>query len=215
MFRNAKDIPLGPRGVHLSRACAVFTSLRARLGTWRDKEVAGIAEYTLQRECALRAARDRWLYSQLAKFAGAPHRIYGYVVKDSEKRDLLVKVRGMLDGDATRQEVMRCLWANRELFSREKTKPEFLAGHYGWVHRYVKAEELDKAKAKLDYLILFTDANKPRFVLDELSKDTDPYLKPVVELMLTAVQAFEAKDFKTAKEYFTQAANSMRRIAYR
>ena len=73
---------------------------------------------------------------------------------------------------------------------------DYLIGHYAWLYRYVRSEDKTKAIAKIDYITLFVDSNKPRFILDEqLGK---------------AVEAFEAQDFKTAQQYFVGAAKSLR-----
>lgn len=49
----------------LSAASAIFTGLRNRLGKWRDEQVAGLRKYNRQKEYALRAERDKWIYAQL------------------------------------------------------------------------------------------------------------------------------------------------------
>jgi hypothetical protein len=221
MFQEAKGMPLGKRAMQVGRACSVFTSVRGRLGVWRDRQVAGLQEYNHQKECSLRIERDRWLYSQFTKFASSPSRVYGYVEQDAKKTEVLEKVKGLIEGGADRGEIMRCIWANDNIFkaSRKKhpenAKPDYLSGHYGWLHRYVKRGEMKKALAKADYLMLFTEANKPRFILDELSKDADPYLSRTLSALGRAVRAFEAQQFKTAQKYFVQAVQEMRAIVYR
>ena len=91
---------------------------------------------------------------------------------------------------------------------------DYLIGHYAWLYRHVRDGETQKALAKLDYLELFVDANKPGFILDELSKEPDHYLKPIISKMGEAVKAFEQDDFETAKALFAECANQLGRIVY-
>ncbi|MBU0532629.1 hypothetical protein KKB44_03995 [Candidatus Micrarchaeota archaeon] len=208
-FEEAKSIPIEKRAPDLARACAVFTSLRTRIGQWRDREIAYKMEYNHQRECALRVERDAWLFSQLAKFSRIPRQMHDYVVQDNEKKEKLQKVRELLEAGET-ENAMKFLWLNWKLFTGSETKPGYLVGDYGWIHRYVKRGEIDKALQKIDHFILWLDSNKPRFIFDELSKESDLYLQPVLTELQLAIEAFEKQDFKSAQRYFSKAASEMR-----
>ena len=233
MFEQARE----RKGAHVARACAVFTSLRNRLGSWRDKQVAGIAEYTLQRECALRVERDQWLFSRLAVFAAAAERVSKFQMYDAHKRTVINEVRRMIAEKEPTARILRYLEANKDLFrvtKRERERAEanifmmekgkmpkddgmkidYLIGHYAWLYRYVREGRMGKALAKLDYLELFVDANKPGFISRELSKDPDPYMKPVIALLCEAVKAFGQDDFETAKALFAESAEELGRIVY-
>jgi hypothetical protein len=233
MFEQARE----KKGAHVARACAVFTSLRNRLGTWRDKQVAGIAEYTWQRECALRVERDRWLFSRLTMFSVAAQRISQFQMYDRHKLTVLAEARRMLREKEPNQKILRYLEANKDLFrvskrAREKaeerialmekgrmpkddgTKTDYLIGHYAWLYRHVRAGEKEKALAKLDYLELFVNANKPGFILDELSKEPDHYMGPIIELLRRANEAFGRDDFDTAKQLYAESAEALGRIVY-
>ncbi len=233
MFEQAKE----KKGAHVARACAVFTSLRNRLGTWRDRQVAGIAEYNLQRECALRVERDQWLFSRLAVFAAAAERVSQFQMFDEHKRTVITEVRRMIAEKEPKQRILRYLEANKDLFrvskrAREKaehniflmangkmpkdegTKVDYLIGHYAWLYRHVRDGDTQKALAKLDYLELFVSANKPGFILDELSKEPDHYMGPVIELMRKANQAFWQDDFEAAKKLYGEAADELGKTVY-
>lgn len=234
MFEDAKA--LEKRGAQLARACAVFTSLRNRLGQWRDRQVAGIAEHNRQREYALRVERDNWLHAQLRRFAENPERLYEYEIYDSRKRAVLIRVKKMISEKAPKTSILRFIASkpNSELFrvpkrQREQAeeairmmehglqpkggaKIDYLIGHYGWLWRHVKNGETAKARDKTDYLMLFIDANKPKYVLDELRKSPDSYLEPVIENLADAVGAFDAEHFDEAKQSFTEAAYALEKI---
>jgi hypothetical protein len=151
---------------------------------------------------------------------------------DEHKRTVVDEVRRMIAEKEPKEKILRYLEANKDLFrvskrAREKaehniflmangkmpkddgTKVDYLIGHYAWLYRYVRDGEAHKALAKLDYLELFVDANKPRFILDELSKQPDHYMRPIIALLSEAVKAFEQDDFKTAKKLFTESANEL------
>jgi len=334
------------RALELGRACAVLTSVPERLTAWRDSRIAGGIAYTALRETSLRVERDKWVFSQLARFTSALGRIREFVDMDNRKKDVLLRVRGMLDeldalhgplkrlrkadkwsegdeakleaakktlesmkteasqtpwGDAVKRnglkktirnlgrrakrsaedeieltgakksldemkseamrlpwfdkdtrslhrkavrllvekkeravsnagklvnaeraflakqtEAMRCIWANAGLFggSGNATKPGHLSGDYGWLHRHIKQGNVEEARSRLDFMALFLDSNKPRYILDELSESPDSYLAPVLGHMGPAVTAFEAKDLKAAQAHFAQAALEMRKIVY-
>jgi len=251
-FQDAKSVPIGKRGMQVGSACAVFTSMRERITSWREKEIAGKKEFNHQRECSLRVERDSWLLSQFRKFESSTETVYGYALKDAAKKEVLEQMKEIIkdlqrtDGnirqiqgrrpkkpeklekkeqdlqeqnelfESQRKELGKLMWANWEKFSKTqiKKKPTYLAGDYGSISRYVKNGKLDKAMAKTDYMILFSDSNKPRFIFDELSKDPDPYLEKALADFEKALTAFEGQDFKKAKEYFLSAASRMRTIVY-
>lgn len=288
MLEQLKDLPPQKRAVQLSRACAVFTSLRNRLGKWRDKDVIRMMEHNHRKECALRIARDEWLFSRLSKFAESPEQIHEYIIIDKKKAEFLQSIRGMLENKKiSRQKIMGEIWGGSHLFrvaererkgaeqkialmevgrqSWDKRKTDFLIGHYAWLYRYIKRgkhqmelaksyekmakieehnakSQDDKSKAKkhkekrkeykekarrhralarleerkafgkIEYLMLFIDSNKPRFMLEELYKDPEYYLRPVLDPFEGALGAFKTQDFKTAKTYFAQAKDQMQKI---
>lgn len=171
MLEQAKGLPEEKRAFQLSKACAVFTSLRNRLGKWRDKEIAGITEYNHQKECALRVERDNWLLARLTKFAEVPETVHQYQLIDEQKAEVVANVRVMLDDKKLpREEILGYIWENSQLFrvvEREREgaekqialmetgfqpkttgKTDFLIGHYGWLYRYIKRGEEQMEKAK-------------------------------------------------------------------
>ncbi len=291
MLEQLKDLPPEKRAVQLSRACAVFTSLRNRLGKWRDKDVIRMMEHNRRKECALRIARDDWLLSMLSKFAESPEQINEYIKIDKKKAEFLQSIKGMLENKRmSRQKIMGEIWGGSHLFrvaereregaeqkialmeagrqSWDKRKTDFLIGHYAWLYRYIKRgkHQMDLAKSyekmakieehnakaqddeskakkhkekrkeykekarrhralarleerkafgKMEYLMLFIDSNKPGFILEELYKDPEYYLRPVLDPFEGALGAFKTQDFKTAKTYFAQAKEEMQKIVER
>lgn len=249
MFSQAKETP---KGAQISRACAVFTSLRNRLGGWRDKQVAGIAEYNWQRECALRVERDQWLHSKLVMFAAVPERVSMFQMYDENKLNVVSRIRAMIEGKTPVNRILSYIQANKDLFRvskrqrenaeqrialmerghkpKDQRKVDYLIGHYGWLYRYVRESGIakggskedtakaklakEKALSKLDYLELFVKANKPGFMLQELSKDPDEYLEPMLGHLNQAVEAFEADDFDSARELFAAAAGELEKVVY-
>ncbi|MBD3210366.1 hypothetical protein GF318_03220 [Candidatus Micrarchaeota archaeon] len=209
-FGQAKGAGGGSRAVLLSRACARFTALRNRLGSWRDRQIAGLVEYTRQRECSLRVERDRWLLSQFAKYTRIPRKMAEYHEIDQQKREKMELVKKHVE-QGEHSKAMRCLWANRELLTGYKSRG-FIPGRVGWIHRHIKGGQVKNALEKIDYYLLYTVANKPGFILDELSKEPDPYLEATLEHLGKAVRAFEAQDFKAAQAYFVDATREMRGI---
>lgn len=233
MFEQARE----KKGAHVARACAVFTSLRNRLGTWRDKQVAGIAQYTAQRECALRVERDQWLFSRLTVFAAAAERVAQFEMYDAHKRTVINEVRRMIAGKEPASRMLRYLEANKDLFrvtKRERkraeanifmmengrmpkddgTKVDYLIGHYAWLYRHIRDGDKEKALAKLEYLELFTKANKPGFIMDEIGQSPDPYLERVIGIMQKAAAEFKADNFDDAKLLFAEAAEELGKIVY-
>jgi hypothetical protein len=203
--------------------------MRFRLGEWRDKTIAGISEFTKQREYCLRVERDKWLLGQLARFAEIPEQISKFVAYDQDKKaPVLTELARLLskrkkDKDA----ILSYIHQQSEIFrvsQRERqhaedaialteqggllddgVKRDIQIGHLGWLYRYVKAEDYVNAKRKLKDLRMFVNANKPNFILDELEKTNDPYLGPVLSSMKLAVCAFERNDFAEAKRQFGMA----------
>jgi hypothetical protein len=217
----------GRRDLHVGRALAVFTSVRNRLGAWRDKQVAGLVEYNLQKECALRAERDRWLLSRLARFAESTEAIHGFRGADAQRVEALDDISRLLRKRDYKEPVLSCMKDKHTLFrvskrQRERaeqmialaesgTQPrvgmniDYMIGHYAWLYRYVSKGEKDKAREKLEHLRLFVSANKPSFVLAELGKEPDPYLGPVLEPLSAAVEAFENGEIAPARASFAKA----------
>jgi hypothetical protein len=140
----------------------------------------------------------------------------------------------MLSKRASKDKLLRYIEANKDLFrvsARERQKAEerialmdegikskdglkvdYLIGHYAWLYRYVRKGERQKAKAKLEFLELFVQSNKPKYIFDELSKDPDPYLKPVLTTMAKAVKAYEAQKFDVCQKHFAKAAEQLNKI---
>lgn len=238
MLETARTLPLGrDRDMQVSRACAVLVSVRNRLGQWRDRQIAGIVEWNHQKECALRVERDQWLFSQLTRFAEFPETIHGHVLFDQNRLRILGEVRRMLREGERKDRILRYLKANHILFRVGERKREgaeeviarteagipprpggakmdYLIGHYAWLYRFVKNGDKEKAMDKLDYLVLFINANKPRFVWEEIGKGPDPCLQPVIAAMEHAVAAFEGEDFDKAKTHFTQARKALEAFVY-
>ncbi|NYZ74374.1 hypothetical protein H0O00_04485 [Candidatus Micrarchaeota archaeon] len=109
----------------------------------------------------------------------------------------------------------RYFHAKKGLCTEDGKKPAFLLAHHSWIDRYLLNYKFEKALDKTDYFMLLLDSNKPRFILDELSKDPDPYLeKAVLPGLKLAVEAMEAEDFKNAGGNFVFAMKKMRDIVY-
>lgn len=232
MLEEAKKLEGAKRDMHVSRACAVFTSARNRLGAWRDKQVAGLVEYNLQKECALRLERDRWLYSQFAKFAEIPEKVHEWAEADRKKTEVLDQIEKAL---STRKpdwnSVLSLIAENHPLFrvsrrEREKAeekirlmesgvppkehgKTDYLIGHYAWLYRHVKGKEKQKALEKIEYLKIFVKANKPDFILDELSQEPDLYYGAILDPLVRALEAFDAGKFNEAKTHFLLARDAI------
>lgn len=345
-FERVLEPDCRDKAFRLGRACAVLSSVPERLGNWREKRIAGGVAYTAQRECALRAERDRWVFSQFARFSSNPARIHGYIEEDGKRKAALLRIESLLssleslhaplralrkadrwtEGDEAKLssasaaleamkaeagespwndrkgrerlkraigtlskkknrsadeevdlagarkayetmkseamkmpwydravsgplrtairkmrdrksrtianaaklesaekefaekagEARRCIKANASLFGGPDARknPTHLSGCYSWIYRNIRLEKMGEARDRLEYLVLFLDSNKPRFILDELSKSPDSYLEPVLAEFRLGVEALEAKDFKAAQGHFSQAALDMRAIAY-
>jgi hypothetical protein len=225
MLEAAKRIEGNKRDFQVSRACAVFTSARNRLGGWRDRQVAGLVEYNHQKECAIRLERDRWLFSQFARFAEIPEKIHEWCLFDRNKLAVLDELEKTLkERKPNWESVLALIKANHSLFrvgkrEREKAeekirlmeeglppgehgKTDYLIGHYAWLYRFVRCKEKQKALEKIEYLRLFVNGNKPRFIFDELGQEPDLYIGPVLGPLGNAVDAFEARNFEEAKKHF-------------
>ncbi|MEW6722531.1 MAG: hypothetical protein AB1324_04675, partial [Candidatus Micrarchaeota archaeon] len=234
MLEQAKGLSGNKRDFQVSRACAVFTSARNRLSVWRDKQVAGLMEHNLRKECALRAERDRWLHSQLARFAEIPEKVHAWEQEDSAKLAVLDEIESLLktrkpDWDsllakiAERSALFRV--GNRERRQAEEKirlmeegippsehgKTDYQIGHYAWLYRFAAAKEKKKALEKVEYLRLFVKGNKPGFILDELSQSPDLYHGPLLESLDRAVAAYDSKNFAAAAGHFASAREAIRK----
>lgn len=217
------------RGMQLGAACAKFTSLRNRLALWRSADIAWRMEYNGMKACSLRIYRDIWLLSRLVAFADNPAKIGEYIEKDRQKLRVLGSIRAMLQSNIRKEAILKIIEDNHSLFrivERERIgaedaikaaeekgelpegekKYDYQTGHLGWLYRHVKSGERKKALEKLSDLELFVNANKPRFILDELEKGHEPYLKGTVAAFRAAVLAFEANDYKAAQDGFIRSA---------
>ena len=76
ILKKAKEQPIRSRAFKVGTACVIFTAARARLGEWRDRDLAGLATYNRMREASLRVKRDDWLLSQLARFSDATNEVF-------------------------------------------------------------------------------------------------------------------------------------------
>ncbi len=236
-FRKAAELPEGGRrDMEVSRALAVMVSIRNRLSGWRDKQVAGIVEFNLQKECALRLERDRWLYSQLSRFATLPAAVHAYSVSDSAKIEALDEMRRKLrfrkhDGPAlefikSKAELFRVKRRdNRDAerlirLAEEGIQPpvglnvDYQLGRLRAVYRNVRDGNKARAREHIDSLKLFVKANKPAFILEELGKEPDMYLGPVLESLVKGVEAMEAGRYDAAGECFASARDRIGRFAY-
>ncbi len=234
-LENAAGMAGSDRAMEISRACTQFAAFRARLGEWRDRQVAGIAVHNLKRECALRVERDRWVLAQLDRFATSLEQIYEYDLFDHHKRDALIELESMVSRNAPKELVLMQIRAVHPLFRVPERKRldigenglqesggniDQLIAHYGWLYRYVSSGQKDKALAKLDFISTFVNGNKPTFILRELSRDADRYLGPVLRRLEKAVAAYRgihaSEDvqaaFAAAKAAFAAARDELKKI---
>jgi hypothetical protein len=91
-------------------------------------------------------------------------------------------------------------------------RSDYQIGHYARLYRHVRDGDLKNAERKLGELVVFVNANKPRFVLEELKKSDEPYLSGVVGALGEGVTAFEALDFEAAKKEFARARDLLTEI---
>lgn len=101
-LEESKGMEGGDRAMNISRGCALVAAARLWAGPKRDKVIAGIVAYDHERECALRAYRDKWVLGQLSRFAEAPKEIFEYFVQDSQKLRVLEEIRRLFTGEAGR-----------------------------------------------------------------------------------------------------------------
>lgn len=220
------------RAAPSARACAKMVSVANRLGLWRDKGAIGNMVRSQGREASLRMRRDPWLLSQLMRYSEIPEVVAGYEKKDREKADVIRKVRDMVEGKAPRDSILRYIWAKSDLFrveSRQREgaerqialmeegvmpkeglpKMDYLIGHYGWLYRHIKNEDDRKAMEKADYLLLFTESNKPGYMLSQLSENTDTYLVSTVEALTDALSDYRRAAYTDASRGFSEAAKRL------
>jgi len=234
MLRKAETLNPGPRDMEISRACAVLVSLRNRLGQWRDRQVAGIMAWNRQKEWALRVERDKWLLARLNKFAESPKDIWEYDAFDRLKLETLIEAEKMIRSKKPKEMILSFLKARSPLFRvserdrknaedkialmergirpKDHWKVDYLIGHYGWLYRFVNREDTASALEKIRYLGMFVSANKPGFIVRELSSDPDPYLAPVLGHLETARIAYNEYALKTAKEHFAAARDELKKF---
>ncbi len=236
-FRKAASLPEGgQRDMEFSRGLAVMVSIRNRLSAWRDRQVAGIVEFNLQKECALRLERDRWLFSQLSRFSEMPQAIHAYSVSDRAKIEALDQMRKMLRFRKHSGPALEFIRSQADMFrvkrrdnrdaerliktAEEGIQPpvglnvDYQLGRLRAIYRNVRDGNKDRAREHIDSLKLFVMANKPTFILDELGKEPDMYLGPVLEALGKAVDAMEAGDHAATASHFASARDSIARFAY-
>jgi hypothetical protein len=233
MLKAVQELPQNQRGFAIGQPCAKLVSVVNRLGRWRDEAIIGQYVYNEAREASLRMSRDAWLLSQLVRFAEIPETVAGYEIIDREKAGIVEKVKEMIARGVAKEEILAFIkehnkrfrvkervreGAERQIALMEagimpkggEPKKDYLIGHYGWLYRFVNMEETRKALDKADYLILFTEANKPGFVLRELSKSPDSYMEPVLERFADAVAEYDRKAFDAASKHFAAAAKALK-----
>lgn len=236
-LEKARGLPGGgQRDMEVSRALAVMVSVRNRLSSWRDRQVAGIVEHNLQKECALRLERDKWLFSQLSRFAEIPQAVHEYELKDGSKIEALEQMRKMLRYRKHKEPVLEFIKSQAEMFragSRDGKEAEKLIaladagvqpkvglnvdyqiGRLRAIYRSILNDDKERAREHIDSLKLFVRANKPSYILEELGKEPDPYLGPVLESIGRAVEALNAREYDAAGRHFAEARDRIRRFAY-
>ena len=236
MLEKAKGMEQGgKRDIQVGAACAVIVSARNRLSTWRDKEIAGKIEYNLQKECSLRVERDRWLYSQLSRFASDPGMVCTYMEADRTKVEVLVTIMKMLKEKAPKDDILTYMVGKNQVFrisQKQRLKAEerkalmetgevkgkknvdLLMSHYELLYLAIKDGKLPQAKKEMRHLELFVCSNKPDFILDELSRSPDAYLAPVMTAMTAGVEALTFRHLDAAAVSFGKARDSLRAIIY-
>ncbi|MEW6035519.1 MAG: hypothetical protein AB1529_02810 [Candidatus Micrarchaeota archaeon] len=228
--------PEDKRGFTVGAACSLFVAVRNRLGDWRDKQVAGIVEHNSLRECSMRPERDKWLFAQFARFAEIPEIIRDYCEKDNAKLEVLAQLRRKLRYRKHKQPVLDFMKENAGQFQVKRrdgrdaerlialaesgVQPkvgmnvDYQLGRFRAIYRCILKDDKARAREHVDSLILFVKANKPHFILEELSKEPDGYLGPVLEALDKAVGALDAKDFAAAKAQFAKARDAISPYAY-
>jgi hypothetical protein len=233
-LERAKTLEGGIRAFEISRANAVLVSLENRLGgKWRLGVVEQLFTRTLRREYHLRFERDRWLVSRLESFAANPKQMWKYEQFDRTKLEVLMQIETLLREGAPKEKVLAYVEATHPLFRvaernafhaedqvtsmehgilpKGAVKVDYLRGHYRLLWRFINNDAQEKAFAKLKQLGVFMCANKPGFVLGELSKDADPYLQGTVRLLESAVRTYDAFDMATAARQFAAALDAMKK----
>ncbi len=231
-LEKAFALPEGKdQDLQTARACTRFTAVRDRLGKWRDKNITAIVEFALERECTLRVDRDEWIYGQLKYFAEAPEVIGGYMKTDRGKIRFLKALKKMVEDGASKEELRVFMEKYNQMFvvkerSRigarvqarrmaagldptDPRKKDFQMAHYEEVYLHLVNGRTKEALKELTFLELFVCANKPAFILRELSKDADSYLAPTLAAFANAVTALNAGEFANATTYFAQAADAL------
>ncbi|MEW6748322.1 MAG: hypothetical protein AB1295_01295 [Candidatus Micrarchaeota archaeon] len=236
MLEGALKLPEESRAMEVGRACAVLVSVINRLGQWRDKQVGNLMEYNLQKECSLRVERDRWLFGYLTRLAEDTAQMHWYWAMDGDKVSVLDEIDRMLRSNVPKEQILSFMTENHHLFRvagrkrdaaeryvaicEEGIQPtvginiDYMIGHYAWLYRYVRDDEMPKAASKISHLRLFVNANKPTYVMDELSKNPDGYLGDVIRPMREGVDAFESGVIPVAREWFKDAVDSLRQFVY-
>ncbi|MFA5929998.1 MAG: hypothetical protein WC861_03890 [Candidatus Micrarchaeia archaeon] len=230
MLETAISMEMGhKRDFQVARACSKFWKARNRVGAYRDRQIINISYYNYLKECSLRKLRDEWLYAQLRKFAGNPAKIHEYLQFDKIKLDKLAELRGMIAAREPKNDILLQIESYSRLFRVPERsahgadkrialaeagvvlppslgKDDYQISHYRWLYKFVNRELRALSLKKLGHLELFVHANKPRFILDELQKGHEPYLKGTVIALNSAVLAFEAGNFPSAQDGFIRAA---------
>jgi hypothetical protein len=227
-LEEASQYPDGRRAFKIGTALASLASARHWLSQKRDRQIAYISGYNLQKEYALRVKRDDWLPAPLMQFLTNPQKVYQYVESDKQKLNAIADIRKMIDDHMPTDEILAYIDANHRLFwvsernqkdvhkriraieagwekYDPKTKEDFQLGEYRLLYEHVNKGEKKQAKIRLKNLEIFVNANKPAFVLEELKKTNDSYMEPVVQSLEKAVDAFNAQNFELAKIHFKVA----------
>lgn len=229
ILREALEKEPKEREIAVRAACAMFTSARNRLGKWREKQIAGIMAYNEGRGKLLKVVRDAWVKEQLKRFADDPRKLNEQIKFDEGRLQILQNmIKSLEDGWLNRKTLLLYIKENAGHFRVPQRKrdgaelaidlsekgvrvvgKDILIGHYAYLWRYVKSGDKEGARRKLEHLKLFINANKPRFILDELRESNERELEPVLIRLEKAVDALEQQDFKNANEEFERARRIM------
>jgi hypothetical protein len=234
LLDDARELPADKRALKTNDARAVLVSLENRLGKWRLEKVDRLFTRTLRREWLLRLERDNWMLSRLGYFAANPKRMREYEQVDQVKLDVLARIKAMMDTAAPKQEIFAYMRAMSQWFRvpqrnglhaedyvysfehgikpGDAWKVDYLIGHYRWLWSFIKQGMREKALKKLEQLEVFVRANKPGFMLDELKKDVDPYLRGIMKPFGLAVSAYDNFDIAEASHQFAAALEAMKKV---
>jgi len=238
-FQKIGLLPENKRAFQFGTACSDLTALRNTLGVWRQKQLAGLMDFNRWRENALRMKRDDWLLKQLVSFSEDLACVSRYIKDDAKKSEIIARAESdirsrkkdvraellkFLKDGKTRQEFrvkVRTLDGIQEYEKKRRhgihvndgKKYDRLYYQYYEFYDCLKNGQTAQAKRELEFLDVFVKARKPRFILDELKKEPDPYLAPVIAAIEKAVDAFETaaassanpRDFKNAQALFAEA----------